>query len=220
MASRLLPLRSQNEVASGTIEQTEADIATLRQQYKKVIVWENKCIGFDKERPQSTDYVPCHRWQALLTIHKPLLQEHEQFFSMSQIPSASAAIRDVPYNYAMFDRMWRYGIYSPLELLRQNLPGSLVHMLHFIDYVLSTLNRFLVFDPALGVTLYEQLGDVTRYRMTMERQDRKHWAGISRYWYQKAADRNPNIGRIQHSLAVLSHSDALQKLFYLTKAFV
>ncbi|KAF4772079.1 hypothetical protein HAV15_004870 [Penicillium sp. str.  len=93
-------------------------------------------------------------------------------------------------------------------------------MLDFIDYVSSTLNRFLAFDPALGVVLYEQLGDVTRYRMAIERQDRKHWARISRYWYQKAADRNPNIGRIQHSLAVLSHSDVLQKLFYLTKAFV
>ncbi|KAJ9482071.1 hypothetical protein VN97_g11373 [Penicillium thymicola] len=93
-------------------------------------------------------------------------------------------------------------------------------MLDFIDYVSSTLNRFLAFDPALGVVLYEQLGDVTRYRMAIERQDRKHWARISRYWYQKAADQNPNIGRIQHSLAVLSHSDVLQKLFYLTKAFV
>ncbi|CAI7673129.1 unnamed protein product [Penicillium viridicatum] len=93
-------------------------------------------------------------------------------------------------------------------------------MLDFIDYVSSMLNRFLAFDPALGVVLYEQLGDVTRYRMAIERQDRKHWARISRYWYQKAADRNPNIGRIQHSLAVLSHSDVLQKLFYFTKAFV
>ena len=56
--------------------------------------------------------------------------------------------------------------------------------------------------------------------MAIERHDRKHWARISRYWYQKAAGRNPNIGRIQHSLAVLSHSDVLQKLFYFTKAFV
>lgn len=220
MTSRLLPSRFRNEAATGTIDQTKADIATLIQQYKKVIVWENKCIGFDKERPESTIHLPCHRWQALLTIYKHLLNEHEQFVYMSRMPSASAAIRDFLRNYEMLDRMWRYGIYSPLEILRQSLPGSLVHMLHFIDHVSSTLNRILVFDPALEVILYEQLGDVTRYRMAVERQDRKHWAGISRYWYRKAADRNPNIGRIQHSLAVLSHSDALQKLFYLTKAFV
>ncbi|OQE62061.1 hypothetical protein PENNAL_c0273G06353, partial [Penicillium nalgiovense] len=139
---------------------------------------------------------------------------------MSRMPSASAVIRDFLRNYEMLDRMWRYGIYSPLEILRQSLPGSLVHMLHFIDHVSSTLDRILVFDPALEAILYEQLGDVTRYRMAVDRQDRRHWAGISGYWYRKAADRNPNTGRIQHSLAVLSHSDALQKLFYLTKAFV
>ncbi|CAP74128.1 Pc36g00010, partial [Penicillium rubens Wisconsin 54-1255] len=169
---------------------------------------------------QSKIHIPFHRWQALLAIHKHLLQEHEHFFSMSQMPSARAAIRDVPYDYAMFNRMWRYGIYSPLELLHQNLPGSLGPMLHFIYHVSSTLNRFLEFDPALGVILYEQLGDVTRYHMAAQRQHRKHLAGISRYWYRKAADQNPNLGRIQHSLAVLSHSDALQRLFYLTKSFV
>ncbi|CAI7613009.1 unnamed protein product [Penicillium viridicatum] len=220
MGSRLLPSTCQNEAATGSIDPTKADIATLREQYKKVISWENKCIWYDKKQPQSTIYLPCHRWQAIVATHKHLLQEHERFFSRSQMPSASAAIRNVPFNHAMFDRMWRYGIYSPLELLHRNLSETLVHMLDFIDYVSSTLNRFLAFDPALGVVLYEQLGDVTRYRMAIERQDRKHWARITRYWYQKAADRNPNIGRIQHSLAVLSHSDVLQKLFYLTKAFV
>ncbi|CAG8897865.1 unnamed protein product [Penicillium nalgiovense] len=220
MTSRLLPSTSRNEGVTGSIDQTKADIATLRQQYTKLILWEKKCIWFDKKQPQSKIHIPFHRWQALLAIHKHLLQEHEHFFSISQMPSARAAIRDVPYDYAMFNRMWRYGIYSPLELLHQNLPGSLGPMLHFIYHVSSTLNRFLEFDPALGVILYEQLGDVTRYHMAAQRQHRKHLAGISRYWYRKAADQNPNLGRIQHSLAVLSHSDALQRLFYLTKAFV
>ncbi|CAP79404.1 Pc17g01170 [Penicillium rubens Wisconsin 54-1255] len=219
MTSRLLPSTSRNEGVTGSIDQTKADIATLRQQYTKLILWEEKCIWFDKKQPQSKIHIPFHRWQALLAIHKHLLQEHEHFFSMSQMPSARAAIRDVPYDYAMFNRMWRYGIYSPLELLHQNLPGSLGPMLHFIYHVSSTLNRFLEFDPALGVILYEQLGDVTRYHMAAQRQHRKHLAGISRYWYRKAADQNPNLGRIQHSLAVLSHFYALQRLFYLTKAF-
>ncbi|CAG8153670.1 unnamed protein product [Penicillium nalgiovense] len=220
MTSRLLRSTSRNEGVTGSIDQTKANIATLRQQYTKLILWEKKCIWFDKKQPQSKIHIPFHRWQALLAIHKHLLQEHEHFFSMSQMPSARAAIRDVPYDYSMFNRMWRYGIYSPLELLHQNLPGSLGPMLHFIYHVSSTLNRFLEFDPALGVILYEQLGDVTRYHMAAQRQHRKHLAGISRYWYRKVADQNPNLGRIQHSLAVLSHSDALQRLFYLTKAFV
>lgn len=193
MTSRLLPSTSRNEGVTGSIDQTKADIATLRQQYTKLILWEEKCIWFDKKQPQSKIHIPFHRWQALLAIHKHLLQEHEHFFSMSQMPSARAAIRDVPYDYAMFNRMWRYGIYSPLELLHQNLPGSLGPMLHFIYHVSSTLNRFLEFDPALGVILYEQQGDVTRYHMAAQRQHRKHLAGISRYWYRKAADQNPNL---------------------------
>ncbi|CRL31498.1 unnamed protein product [Penicillium camemberti] len=202
MTSRLLPSTSRNEGVTGSIDQTKADIATLRQQYTKLILWEEKCIWFDKKQPQSKIHIPFHRWQALLAIHKHLLQEHEHFFSMSQMPSARAAIRDVPYDYAMFNRMWRYGIYSPLELLHQNLPGSLGPMLHFIYHVSSTLNRFLEFDPALGVILYEQQGDVTRYHMAAQRQHRKHLAGISRYWYRKAADQNPNLP-LCHSWATI-----------------
>ena len=83
--------------------------------------------------------------------------------------SASAAIRNVPFNYTMFDRIWRYGIYSPLELLHRNLLETLVYILDFIDYVLLTLSRFLAFNLALRVVLYEQLGDVIRYCIAIER---------------------------------------------------
>lgn len=220
MSSQLVPSGYRNEVASSTIGQTEVDIITLKGQYKKVILWENKCIWLDKQRPQSTVYLPRRRWEALLAIHKHLLREHEKFFSMCQSPSASAIIRDLPRKYTMFDRMGRYGIFSLVELLCQSLPGSSAHLLHFADYASKVLKRFLVLDPALGVTLFEPLGDVTRCCMAVERQKREHWADISRYWYHKAADRNPSIGRIQHSIAILSHSDPLQKLFHLTKALL
>jgi hypothetical protein len=49
-------------------------------------------------------------------------------------------------------------------------------------------------------------------------QDREVWSGAARYWYHKAADKSPNIGRIQHHLAVLARPNALQQLFYYTRA--
>lgn len=220
MGSQLLPSGHQNEVESAAIGQTGDSITTLKEQYKKVLVLEEKCIWLDKKRPQSTVYLPRRRWEALLAIHKHLLHEHEKFFSLCQTPSASATIRDLPHKYTMFDRMGRYGIFSLVKLLYQSLPGSSVHLLHFADYASKVLKRFLVLDPALGVMLFESLGDVARCCMAVERLYRKQWADISRYWYHKAADRNPSTGRIQHSLAVLSHYDPLQKLFHLMKALL
>ncbi|CAP79488.1 Pc19g00720 [Penicillium rubens Wisconsin 54-1255] len=162
-----------------------------------------KCIWFDKKQPQSKIHIPFHRWQALLAIHKHLLQEHEHFFSMSQMPSARAAIRDAPYDYAMFNRMWRYGIYSPLELLHQSLPGSLGSMLHFIYHVSSRLNRFLEFDPALGVIF---IGNI--------------WQAYRGIGTERLRTKIP-ISVESNIILQFCHTPTLFKsLSYLTKAFV
>ncbi|GFG17164.1 uncharacterized protein YKR096W, partial [Aspergillus udagawae] len=45
-------------------------------------------------------------------------------------------------------------------------------------------------------TWIECLGDLARYRMAVEElgmRDRESWAGVARYWYNKAADRNPDM---------------------------
>jgi hypothetical protein len=34
--------------------------------------------------------------------------------------------------------------------------------------------------------------------------DREVWADVARTWYELAADRSPNVSRIQHHLAVLA----------------
>jgi hypothetical protein len=50
--------------------------------------------------------------------------------------------------------------------------------------------------------------------------DREVWSGVARYWYNQAADKNPDIGRIQHHLAVLARTNIVQQLFYYTKSLV
>jgi hypothetical protein len=75
--------------------------------------------------------------------------------------------------------------------------------------------------PAFEDTWIECLGDLARYRMAIEDEDlrdREVWSGVARYWYNKAADKSPRIGRIQHHLAVLARPNALQQLFYYTRA--
>ena len=50
--------------------------------------------------------------------------------------------------------------------------------------------------------------------------DREIWSNVARTWYNKAADRSPNVGRIQHHLAVLARPNIVQQLFFYTKALV
>ena len=50
--------------------------------------------------------------------------------------------------------------------------------------------------------------------------DREIWSNVARTWYNQAADRSPNVGRIQHHLAVLARPNIVQQLFFYTKALV
>jgi Est1 DNA/RNA binding domain len=50
--------------------------------------------------------------------------------------------------------------------------------------------------------------------------DREVWSGVARMWYNKAADKSPNVGRIQHHLAVLAGPNIVQQQFYYSKALV
>ena len=50
--------------------------------------------------------------------------------------------------------------------------------------------------------------------------NRETWAGISRCLYLQLADKKPNVGRIQHHLAVPTRPDMLKQLFYYTKSLV
>lgn len=120
-------------------------------------------------------------------------------------------------------RMWRHGIHSFLELLRHRLPDSLEHMLSFVYLAYSMMALLMESVPSFVETWIECLGDLARYRMAIEEidlRDREVWAGVARMWYEKAADKSPNVGRIQHHLAVLARPNIVQQLFYYSKALV
>ncbi|OQD73360.1 hypothetical protein PENDEC_c015G02968 [Penicillium decumbens] len=226
----LKPTSSTGTEYQGMFKQPETNPITeeqlineVRGIYAGLVMVEKKCVEIVKQQMESDAELSGSQWQALISLHRTLLYEHHDFFLASQHPSASLVLKRLAEKYAMPARMWRYGIHSFLELLRQKLPESLDYMLNFINIAYCMMTLLLESVSAFRDTWIECLGDLARYRMAVEDndpRDREVWAGVSRYWYSQDADRNPNVGRIQHHLAVLARPDLLQQLFYYTKALV
>ncbi|PWY91406.1 hypothetical protein BO94DRAFT_462368 [Aspergillus sclerotioniger CBS 115572] len=221
----------------GIIRQLETDsescteehlISDVRDIYAAILVAEDKCEKWaeeNEENENSEERTPMdsERFQQLTGTHALLLREYHDFFLCSQHPMATPALKRLAEKYAMPARLWRIGVHSALETLRHWLPGSLEHILSFIYYAYSMITLMLESVSAFEDTWIECLGDLSRYRMAVEESDlreRESWAGVARYWYNRAADRNPNVGRIQHHLAVLARPDVTQQLFYYTRSLV
>ncbi|KAK5188818.1 hypothetical protein LTR72_011402 [Exophiala xenobiotica] len=184
---------------------------------------EKKCVEIYQQQSQTTTKLSDEQWQALIALHRTLLQEHHDFFLASCHPTASRALRRLPTKYAMPARMWRHGIHPFLELLRHRLPYSLEHMLSFVYLAYQMMGLLMESVPTFHETWIECLGDLARYRMAIEEadmRDRENWSNVARMWYNRAADRSPNTGRIQHHLAVLARPNVVRQLFYYTKALI
>jgi Est1 DNA/RNA binding domain len=189
--------------------------------YAGLVMVEKKCVEIDQQQAATTNKLTNEQWQALIALHRTLLHEHHDFFLASQHPSSSPALKRLATKYTMPACMWSHAIYSFLELLRDQLPDSLDHMLSFIDLAYSMMSLLLESVPSFEETWIGCLGDLARHRMAIEEvdmRDREVWAGDARMWYGKASDKSPNVGRIQHHLAVLARPNIVQQLFYYSKA--
>jgi len=85
-------------------------------------------------------------------------------------------------------------------------------MLSFVYLAYSTMTLLAESVPGFQETWIECLGDLARYGMAIEEadlRDREVWAGVARMWYDIAADGSPNVGRIQHHLAVLARPNII-----------
>ena len=204
-------------------------VAEVKGIYAGLVMVEARCVEVDNKqalaaRDPATGQQPKlsnEQWQALIALHRTLLHEHHDFFLASQHPSASPALRRLAAKYNMPARMWRHGIHSFLELLRHRLPDSLDRMLMFIYLAYSMMALLYETVPTFEDTWIECLGDLGRYRMAIEDddiRDREVWTGVSRFWYSKAADKSPSVGRLYHHLAILARPNALQQLFYYAKS--
>ena len=173
--------------------------------YAGLVMVEAKCIDVDSKQsiaaqerdPNKRTQLSPEQWSALIALHKTLLHEHHDFFLASQHPSASPALTKLAEKYSMPARMWKHGIHAFLEVLRLRLPGSLDHMLAFIYIAYSMMALLYETVPSFEDTWIECLGDLGRYRMAIgdeDVKDRDVWSGVARFWYGKAADKNPQVG--------------------------
>ncbi|KAL8940326.1 MAG: hypothetical protein Q9211_002339 [Gyalolechia sp. 1 TL-2023] len=197
--------------------------------YAGLVILEQKCKEVDEKHsaaalerdPVRKAPLGNEQWQAMIALHKTLLHEHHDFFLASQHPSASPAISKLPGKYSMPARMWRHGIHSFLEVLRHQLPASSDYMLAFIYIAYSMMALLYESVSAYEEIWIECLGDLARYRMAIEDhdvQDREIWGGVARFWYSKAADKLPEIGRLSHHLAILARPNSLQQLAYYARS--
>ncbi|KAL2168383.1 hypothetical protein VTG60DRAFT_7362 [Thermothelomyces hinnuleus] len=198
-------------------------VAEVKGTYAGVVMVESKCIEVDSNQSSQSGPTKLNsdQWQALIALHRTLLHEHHDFFLASQHPSASPALRRLATKYAMPARMWRHGIHSFLELLRHHLPASRDYMLTFIYLAYSMMALLYETVPAFEETWIECLGDLGRYRMAIEDddiRDREVWTTVSRGWYSQASDKNPEVGRLYHHLAILARPNTWQQLFYYLKS--
>ncbi|KAK7962569.1 uncharacterized protein PG986_003394 [Apiospora aurea] len=195
-------------------------VAEVKGIYAGLVMVESKCIEVDNAQNTQKD-LNNEQWQALIALHRTLLHEHHDFFLASQHPTASSSLRRLGAKYYMPGRMWKHGIHAFLELLRHRLPASLEHMLTFIYLAYSMMALLYETVPAFEATWMECLGDLGRYRMAIEDddiRDREVWTAVSRRWYSKASDVVPGTGRLYHHLAILARPNALQQLYYYSKA--
>ena len=183
--------------------------------YCGLVMVENKCVNVISAQSQAIHQAESgdeqaryslriDHFQALIALHRTLLHEHHDFFHASQHPSAGPQIKDLALRYSMPARMWKHGIHNFLELLRHRLPESLDYMLAFLYLAYQMMALLYETVPSFEDTWIECLGDLGRYRMAIEDadpRDREVWTGVARFWYMKAVDKNPNIGRLYRTCA-------------------
>ena len=221
-----LPLRPETRLISRDLLAIE-----VKGIYAGLVRVEAKCINGDEiQSAQAQETNSIHRppssneqWRALIALHKTLLHENHDFFLASQYSSASPSLSRLAAKYSMPARMWKHGIHAFLEVLRHRLPDSLDQMLAFtyIAYCMMALLYETV--PTFEDTWVKCLGDLARYRMDMEDDDIRDlevWSGVARFWYRKAADKSPNVGRLHHHLAILARPSTLQQMRLYTRSLV
>ncbi|KAF2765122.1 hypothetical protein EJ03DRAFT_331249 [Teratosphaeria nubilosa] len=190
--------------ASSPISQEQLSIE-VEGIYAGLVTVEAKCINIDAAQSESKSSLSQEQWQALIALHRTLLYEHHDFLMATQHPSASEALRGLAAKYSMPARMWKHGIHAFLEVLRHRRPESQDHMLGFIYLSYQMMALLYETVPSFTDTWIECLGDLARYRMAIEEERELHsqWAGVAASWYTKAADRNPEVGRLYHHLGIL-----------------
>jgi hypothetical protein len=178
----------------------------VREIYAGLTMVEKKIVELDPQQTQTNPKdLSNSQWEALIALHRTLLYEHHDFFLASRLSPKLLAMRSISSKLEIPARMWRYGIHSFLEFLRDKLPASVESMLYFIYLAYSIMTLLLESDQGSRRTWIECLGDLAKYRMAMEDSkmiDQDDWGEVSRYWDTHSAEQCQGIGMIRHYFAL------------------
>ncbi|KAF2836784.1 hypothetical protein M501DRAFT_979324 [Patellaria atrata CBS 101060] len=194
-----------------------AGLVMVEQKCKKVYHDYQKQKQNQKEETKLGD----DKLQALIALFKTLLHEHHDFLLASQHPSASNELKCKAETEEMPRRMWKNGIEPFLAMLQDKLPERREHMLTFLYSAYQMMALLYETVPIFEDIWIENLGDLCRYRMSIEKQgshDREIWIEVARFWYTKAARKNPHVGRLYHHLSILARANALQQLYLYSRS--
>lgn len=218
----VLPIPSLKREASSNSISKDQLLAEVKGLYRSLEIVEQRCIRLDQgHMADKTKQIKLEGWQALTALHRTLLYEHHDFLLASQHPSAPPELRALASERQIPFRMWKYAIHAYLELLRQHLPDSLEFMEAFIYLAYQMMALLYETVPLFEDVWTECLGDLARYRMAIENHSvsvREVWTDVARYWYSKASDRQPMVGRLYHHLGILARPNLPQQLFFYTKS--
>lgn len=118
--------------------------------YAGLVMVEKKCAEIVAEQASChKKHLENQQWKALVALHRTLLQEHHDFFSASQHPVASPALRALAVKYAMPARMWRRGVRGLLDLMQDQSPEDLGAMLEFEFAIEDWLRRLRQDVPSM-----------------------------------------------------------------------
>jgi hypothetical protein len=122
---------TQPEMLSRVEKQLDAEI---RRVYAALVKLERECIFIQESQSESNAELSGSQWQKHILLHEDLLNRHFDIlfvFLKSQHPSASLLLKEFGDKNFMPARMWRHGIHTFLEVLRQKYPETVEYILRF-----------------------------------------------------------------------------------------
>ncbi|CAK7206330.1 hypothetical protein SEUCBS139899_009119 [Sporothrix eucalyptigena] len=172
------------------------------------------------ERAQRANNDPQNvEWQALSDLYRTLLDELQDFMTTSQHPSALADLRCIAQDRAIPERVWKH-VQRFMTLLHRHRPASLEYMIKFLNSTNLIFAHLYETVPAFDGTWAECLGDLSRYRMAIEDNQRlrEAWTADSHRWYSLASDQAPTTGRFYHHLAIVARPFVITQMYYYVKS--
>jgi hypothetical protein len=183
--------------------------------YIDLIKLEKECVDVDTQLQSNPSLeIMSDEWHYLLALHFGLLRCYEDYFMCSRDPSTSPELEPTELEHDLLENIWKHGMVKFLIVCFHRLPQSLKYIELYTNRAYSLFESLLGTVSEFELIWCEHLGRIARYRAIITAKDyydRIIWTSVSRFWYSKAADINPYIGRFHLNLARLAPDNSLQQ---------